>query len=818
MANILPSYREFLEGKIQDPNTVDQDQSNSALQTAPIPVVYGLQRVVPPRIFTGISESDPSSLICVYALSEGPCLGIYRLFVDDFYIETDQGMALDNDGSPNGTANTITTPKSGPYQGLAQFEFMSGREYALSLVSAAGRSAILETHISRNRRPDYDQELCYLVCRFIDTGDTPYSGIPKVTVDLFGKQVADAGNPTQTILTYQTDPAAHLQDYLTNSVYGAGLPTSAIDTSSFSAASTFFAGNTDVTTTNGQLLITKRYTSNLVVNTGNSVQQNINEMLKINSMMLPYINGKFTLVLDKAASAEVDVTENSLVESVQVTYPDRTSKYNKVNYTFKDPQRFFQDVTRQWPRTDDDASAFIDEDGGVINAAQLNLNSITDPYMAERIARQYLTKSRESAKYIFRVFKDFFKYQVGDVIRLKTIVPDIDFVEMRVTSMTLLSDYTVRVEAYTHKDEFYWPYNDYYNLPEDYRGPLIPTFGGLAAPKTPDNPISVNPPEPGEENPDQDEPGSPAPPGPPPPPTTYILNNDTVLYGNLLSTIGPNNEYYFGRVDEGFGDVVGIVPDVDTSGSPVLKNAQPGIELIYTSQFTNQRHFGAYGFSPVLTHRNQISNLRIGYVIEKLDGNYGFGLGAKEFKFDPELYDGNIEYFDHGEGRTFGAKFEADADKIPYLSRGSFAGVYQSPSLFAYPTKLYTRGFAPYVGDLSRLFSARDWLAGREPFYNHVMYSVDSNDFTNFYGGAFGGDSPSPTQPYQATTPEKDGTIQFTMKLFEMQATEPYSFIRYIDTLTFTISNSLMTFGFVSQSQGAHDRATRDYQKCVAPF
>ena len=791
MSTIGPNYRDFIEGIVLNPVIEANDPPNTRIQDESIPIVYGLQRILPPIMWYRLSDYDTKSLIVTYALSEGPCFGIYRLFLEDLYVQTDQTMALVEDPSfAMGTANTIRVPLSGPYLGVAEFEFMSGREYDLNLISPGSyESKILKGNIANTSdRPQYPNELCYLVVKYTwnDDGTSPYRDIPKLTVDLFGKQVADTA-PNSSVRKFSTNPAKHLWDYMTNTRFGGGFNTNVLDTASFQAGVTYFDANTDVFLSNGQKSVTKRLTSNVVIRANTSVRNNIDSMLSTNFMYIPFIDGKFILDIEKTDASEIDFTENSLIGEVKVSYPDTSSKYNSIVYTFLDAERDFIKTTRRYPESDAAVAVFVTQDNNFVNTVNLEFASITDPYMAERQARQYLEKSRKQAKFTFSVFKDAWKYKVGDVCRIKTLVPDLDYVEVRIISMAFLESNIVDIEAYGHDDTWYVPFVDFYQTPVDYKKPLIPTSGGVLLPSNPTQPISVIPPvtgnpgagdpgHPGQPNPapiNPVQPGEPLPPIPPAQPT-YLLNNTTVQNGASIPTLGNQNQYYVGWINASTG---AFEYELDQRYIGSSQNAQ----LRYQGSSATARR-GYYELFPVLTHRN-LDNTEIGYVYEILPGKFGFPVDRGEYIYlwDPEKPSTKVTQYNTIQEWLSVEKQFSDipvAGAIPRMNLNPSQGVWtQSRNGIVFGTHSGVFKYATASGYLKGGANYRWGLP-------------------NLHGN-FSGE-----------------VLTMKVKFFTLRNKNPTGFlpefIKYIGEYTYTISNSLLTNYYI-------DLSRQNYANC-APF
>jgi len=569
MASFIPSFRDFTQPDIINvtPNKIVK-QSNSPLDAANIPVVYGLRRITPPRIFTRISDQDPNTLICVYALSMGECLGIYRLFVDDVYVQTDTAMAIDETNIPADSTNrTVVNPLgTSIFSGVAQFEFLAGNERAMyddyngSIARVDGfESKLLVQHIKNaGDRPTYDDDLCLLVCTFTDDGtdENPYNQIPVITLDLFGRRVRSSGLVNDTYLnrSYSINPVECLFDYMTNGEYGCDMPVGIFDGLETGTSWDDVRDYCDVTEVtqidDGSQISNTRYTMNKVLDTGTDRISNVLEILKTYLFLMPWIDGKFKLFEEGQGTPEVTINEDSIVSEFRITYPEANTRYNSVTYNYIEPQIGFSSVRRVFPAaTSTEYTTYLAEDNGNVRNLELSLTGVTNVLQAERIAKTYLLKSRLQAKYEFTVVKDFFKYRVGDIVNFSSNVPSLTLVPIRIVKMTVLDNDLITVEAYSHTNSFYTPFPDFTTQKPTYTQPLIPGTGGVIQPGGDD--IGINPPGGDDGNPGGDQPGpTPIVPDPDPEPTPIPDYAYTLVSGSL-DTVGGATDKYPYRFYEG---------------------------------------------------------------------------------------------------------------------------------------------------------------------------------------------------------------------------------------------------------------------------
>jgi hypothetical protein len=639
MASFIPSFRDFISPNVTPETPAKRD--NSPLDAQSIPVVYGLRRITPPRVFTRVSDLDSNTIVCVYALSMGECLGVYRAFINDTYVQTNTPMAIDETDIPSLSTNrTIVTPiDTSVYAGIAEFEFLAGNErdmyddYFGSVSRIDGfDSKLLAKHIlNPDDIPTYDRDICLFVASFTYEEDvqSPYGDIPTISVDLFGRRVRSSGLVTDTYAnrSYSVNPVECLFDYMTNSNYGCSLNVGILD--GLTSGSTWddvrdYCDVTEITTvSDGTQVSNTRYTFNKVLLTSNQKNDNVIEILKTYMFMMPWIDGKFKLFNEGAGSAEVTINEDSLVDSFRITYPDSNTRYNNVIYTYNEPQLGFSQVRRQHPaETSTEYTTYLAEDNGNPRTLGLALPGVTNVYQAERIAKSYLLKTRLQAKYEFVAVKDFFKYRVGDIVNFTTTVPNLTNLKLRIVSMTVQDNDLVAVQAYSHLDSLYTPFPAYISEKPDIVPPVIPGDGGIVQPG--EDEIGITPPSPGDGNPDP-TPIDPTPIIPDPSPTPTPVPNYTfnLKSGETLPVVGGAfdaypNRFYVGSIYPDPADLNAGQSIVDTDYLPQALFWQDKNCPVHT-RFVN----GRYTLNLTIVDRTAPSNVRLAMVYELNNGKYG---------------------------------------------------------------------------------------------------------------------------------------------------------------------------------------------------
>lgn len=474
----------------------------------PIPVVYGLRRIKPLLVWAEVG-ANVNQLLATYVLSEGPILGIYRIKIDGVYVNF----------SFNTTTN-IGVATSAPYQGYFTFEFLNA--------SASSSSLYTGTY-----RPVYPK-LAMLVVKYTqDDSGYPYSNVPNIEIDLYGRTVVAATNPVGTTATYSTNPADIIYDYLTNPIYGRFLNSATeVDMASFATARALYATNIQYYSGGPS---GAAYTMNMVVDTSQTVLDNIKAMLNSCNSKLFWSNGKIVLkvmtpgdttLTGTSPQIEAQLTTREIFEGIQVNLTTKDIRLNAITATFVDPDQEFvisQEIT---PANASLRSSFRATDGELLSE-DTELEGVTNRYIARHIGESLVRQSRSQDRVLFTATKEIWKLRVGDLIDVTVDYPSYTNKQLRISKMTLRPDDLVDIEAVIHNTEDFLSF--VLSGPTTIVGnPLLPGVGGTQTVTTAN--IGTTPPTSG--SPTYGDPGMPT--AAPSIPTgsvgTNILTAPTLVY------------------------------------------------------------------------------------------------------------------------------------------------------------------------------------------------------------------------------------------------------------------------------------------------
>ena len=434
------------------------DQAQGALVNKqsnidPIPVVYGKRKVGGVRVFVSTGGGKKNEyLYMAIVLSEGNIEAIDQIYVNDkLHTHSDYSGLI-----------SVDKKLGGDNQGYSSL--LSGADDSWGTNHRLRGVAYLAIRIK------YDQDV--------------FGGIPEVQCVIRGRRVYD---PRTSTTGYSTNPALCLRDYLTNSRYGKGLPTSAIDDTKFSAAANEYDGTETPYT--GAAVITW-IECNARLDTGKTVFDNVKEMLQGMRGLLPYTDGKYGLIVDKSETSSFDLTPDNILSDITVTDAGKGKRFNRVIAKFPNPAANWQMDSVTYPEKSTDSNSdfvtFLAEDNGEELIREINLNTITNLYQAREMARIVCEASRRNTRSVtLTATSEAMDIAVGDVVRLEQ--PSLGWTGaarqlMRVVSTRIKDNGEVDLSLIEYNDIYSWVTGSEEN---DNQDTTLPDPFGIEAPTVP---------------------------------------------------------------------------------------------------------------------------------------------------------------------------------------------------------------------------------------------------------------------------------------------------------------------------------------------
>ena len=418
-------------------------QSNNAC----VPVVYGERLVGGTRVFIETSGTDNTYLYVALVLCEGEVNSIEEIRVDDKVVTFDGALT-------HGTTREVASSDSNFFKDSTshiQIQAFMGKDDQVASSVLTPLSSWGSNHRLRG--------ICYLALRFKWNQDI-FGGIPVVQAKVKGKKVVTlASNLSEQTASFSTNPAFCLLDYLRNERYGKGIATANLDLQSFYDASqvcvtqvTPFSGASDINI----------FDCNAVVDTSKKVLDNVRDIIKGMRGYLPYVQGKYKLIIETIGSASVSLTEDDIIGGYALASPTKNSKFNRVIVSYINPDRNYQVDEVQFPPIDDSALPSADQhatmktaDGGFLLEHRADFRTITSTYQAEEMAEIILRRSREAIGLSLNCGFKAYELHIGDIVNVSLSSLGFSNKAFRVISMTFAEDYTINLQLVEYQASHY---------------------------------------------------------------------------------------------------------------------------------------------------------------------------------------------------------------------------------------------------------------------------------------------------------------------------------------------------------------------------
>ena len=249
--------------------------------------------------------------------------------------------------------------------------------------------------------------IAYIAFRLEWDADKFPQGVPNITAVLKGKKVYD---PRTASTGWSQNPALCLRDYMLDDKYGLGEVTANIDSTAINAAAnlceeqvTLDAGGTQ-----------DRYQCNGVIETGNQIRANIEQLLASMGGMLTYSGGKYFIDGAEYKTPTLTFTEADVVSDIQTqTKQSRRGIYNGVKGIFVSEEKNYK-VLDYPPQI---SSTYATEDGDPIYL-DMALPFVTNNTQAQRLAKIALLKSRQQVVINMTVNLKGLQVKIGDTINV----------------------------------------------------------------------------------------------------------------------------------------------------------------------------------------------------------------------------------------------------------------------------------------------------------------------------------------------------------------------------------------------------------------
>jgi hypothetical protein len=397
---------------------------NKESNIEPLPVIYGTRRVGGVRVFVStkdVSGGDKNEFLYIaLALCEGEVNSITDIRIDDKPITDSQYSGLHTINVHLGADNQNYDP----------------------LLTEANAGWTSSHKLSG---------VAYLAIKLKWDADA-FGGVPEITALVQGRKVYDPRSPSAAN-AYSDNPALCIRDYLTNARFGKGLPSSAIDDTAFSTAATDCDTSVTYYTngTNGKI-----FQTHAVLQTDETIFSNIKIMLQGCRGFLPFTQGKYGLKIDKSSSSVYAFTTDTIIGGISVKGEEKKDKFNRVIVKFPNADVLYQPDQAVWPDAgSSEETAYLAQDNGTLLVQNLDLETVTNYYVARDLARVMLLRSRNSLRTSFRASSEAIQLSVGDVVNITHPTPAWTAKPFQIEEITLNYDGTCNINAVEYDPSIY---------------------------------------------------------------------------------------------------------------------------------------------------------------------------------------------------------------------------------------------------------------------------------------------------------------------------------------------------------------------------
>lgn len=249
--------------------------------------------------------------------------------------------------------------------------------------------------------------IAYIALKLEWNQDKFPQGVPNITAVIKGKRVYD---PRTQVFAYSDNPALCLRDYMIDQDYGLGETASNINTQSVIDAANLCEEQVSLDGGGTQ----DRYTCNGVLDTGNQIKDNIEQLLSAMGGRLTYSGGEYFVDGAEYQAPTVTFDEADCISDIQTqTKQSRRSVFNGVKGIFVSEEKNYK-VLDYPPQI---SSTFATEDGDPI-FLDMPLPFVTNNTQAQRLAKIALLKSRQQVVITMSVNLKGLQVKVGDTINV----------------------------------------------------------------------------------------------------------------------------------------------------------------------------------------------------------------------------------------------------------------------------------------------------------------------------------------------------------------------------------------------------------------
>lgn len=414
---------------------------NNTSNTYAIPVVYGRRRIGGSE-YRAVTGSDNKYLWRIMVVSEGEIEEVEDILLNEKSIDDNYYSGYVSYGKSNRGQQTA-----------ADFD--------------------LNLHVPNWTDEHIGKNIAYIWARLKFDTDVFPQGLPKLNALVKGKKVYDPRLDTtvaggsgshrtsdESTWEWSENPALCILDYLTNTIYGRGVPYEDIDLNSFMVEADYCDETITLRDAAGNDLPNqKRYTCNGVVNPEEESLNVLRDLLASCRGALVSPNDKFRLVIDKPANSVFTFDEDNILGAWTITGAGTRGKKNRIQTRFFDKDnRYDEAITLT---TSSGGTDFLAQDNGRILQSDIALNFTNERIRADILAQHLLKQLRLSWKVSFTCNIKGIAVEAMDVIAIKHPAVGWDSGELsngklfRVNLVEILDTDTIKITAEEYDSSVY---------------------------------------------------------------------------------------------------------------------------------------------------------------------------------------------------------------------------------------------------------------------------------------------------------------------------------------------------------------------------
>jgi len=242
-----------------------------------------------------------------------------------------------------------------------------------------------------------------------------WNGQPQHKAEWTGRLIP---SPSSTSLTASQNPISQLYDLLQSPIYGKDLSASKIDLPSFQAAATYCDSQVETFTNSG--VYRSLFTSNVSIDTGKPVIDNVNTLLRACRAWLFHSDGKLKGLIEKddaAVDFTIDENAQGFVGWGDVGNSSKTNRYNRVICRWIDPDSGWTKQEAIYPPIGSQKETdLLAEDNGILLEKSIALDTCIYYHEALHHASTMLEVSREQLRTQVTWGPEASILEVGDIL------------------------------------------------------------------------------------------------------------------------------------------------------------------------------------------------------------------------------------------------------------------------------------------------------------------------------------------------------------------------------------------------------------------